>query len=916
MKKRRLPLLCCILFVLASLALRSQEIKIEGKPLNQVQLDSTQKTIEKLAAQFADTKEEKIQRLLNIPVENCVMQQGKLVVQLYFERFELTHKFKLAQLGFVSKKSHDNVVMGLIGKEKISLLFDIEGLLDVQVPGPVVTNSAGSIWSEVNTLRTMKAHVSSTDETQPEGTYGFGKALNQGIAAMKIEELRNDFALKGKGVKIGIISNSFNLLQGLDSDIANGELPGPGNPFGFEQPITILEEGSQDLVAGSAIDEGRGMAQLIHDIAPEAELFFHTGFVNTFLGFAMAIEELAAKGCNVIVDDISVIGTGSYQINEVSEVIAKLTQQGVIYLSSAGNYGDGSSSNIYRIHEREYIPSFVNLPFGPLILHQFDNGSFVVPIEIPAGKSTFRMDVQWSAPWGSRCEGCENSDGFSMNLLFLESDLSVFDFVAPQRSGDAQVSYERKEFNLEEPRTVFLTLATTSSFTYLPDRLLMIYYNRESSARINEEVSQQLFRNSPTILNNLNTKESIIVGASGWFNTKEGAEYFNTNFAGLNVSTGIVDSVAVPELPILSFKGAPSALFAADTGSPISTFSSIGGIGTYFDENGLPLMVNENGRPVPEFYAKPDIVGPDGTSTSFFGRTSNIPNNYFFGTSASAPNVAGLAALLYQASNYTYDNETIKQILIETAIDMDNPYDQGLQTSQDDSAFSTGFDFASGFGFVDAEKAFQQVLTDVGIKDITVQEICSEDVTVGRRWELVNPNGFGIDTRVSSNRGFQLPREDGFERLSRNFVLPTGTSHVLTDRSEFGYYTRFDVLANDKKFERWISAPIPSCHPEEEEPNDNTDVEVTDTEEELIPSVVLAPNPTTGLFLIKLNNLAGIDTQIDIYNFLGQLVYAKTTRPSTNSRNFMVPLFNQPKGTYIVKVTAGENEFTSQLIKQ
>jgi subtilisin family serine protease len=40
---------------------------------------------------------------------------------------------------------------------------------------------------------------------------------------------------------------------------------------------------------------------------------------------------------------------------------------------------------------------------------------------------------------------------------------------------------------------------------------------------------------------------------------------------------------------------------------------------------------------------KPDLVGPDGTATSFFGG-----GNRFFGSSAAAPNVAAVGALMLQ----------------------------------------------------------------------------------------------------------------------------------------------------------------------------------------------------------------------------------------------------------------------------
>jgi len=44
---------------------------------------------------------------------------------------------------------------------------------------------------------------------------------------------------------------------------------------------------------------------------------------------------------------------------------------------------------------------------------------------------------------------------------------------------------------------------------------------------------------------------------------------------------------------------------------------------------------------------KPDLVGPDGTATSFF--TPFVGGGFrFFGTSAAAPNVAAVGALMLQ----------------------------------------------------------------------------------------------------------------------------------------------------------------------------------------------------------------------------------------------------------------------------
>jgi hypothetical protein len=46
------------------------------------------------------------------------------------------------------------------------------------------------------------------------------------------------------------------------------------------------------------------MAQLVHRIAPGAQLYFHTAF-NSEADFAQGIRDLAAAGAKIIVDDVT-----------------------------------------------------------------------------------------------------------------------------------------------------------------------------------------------------------------------------------------------------------------------------------------------------------------------------------------------------------------------------------------------------------------------------------------------------------------------------------------------------------------------------------------------------------------------------------------------------------------------------------
>lgn len=137
----------------------------------------------------------------------------------------------------------------------------------------------------------------------------------------------------------------------------------------------------------------------------------------------------------------------------------------------------------------------------------------------------------------------------------------------------------------------------------------------------------------------------------------------------------------------------------------IEPFSSANGVPILFDKNGTRLAE-------PEIRRQPKFTGPDGTSTTFFGS-----DNLFFGTSAAAPHVAGVAALMLEA-NPKLGPRKIHGILEKTASNMSDPSIPGLEK---------GFDFRTGHGFVNASAAVEAVLP-VGVGRKRVLRAESESI--------------------------------------------------------------------------------------------------------------------------------------------------------------------------------------------
>ena len=128
----------------------------------------------------------------------------------------------------------------------------------------------------------------------------------------------------------------------------------------------------------------------------------------------------------------------------------------------------------------------------------------------------------------------------------------------------------------------------------------------------------------------------------------------------------------------------------------VNSFSSLGGnLPFWFSDDGLTRYGTA------QTHFKPEITGPDGSDTTFFGSGdwdgTGFPN--FWGTSAAAPHVAAVAALMLDASSAL----TPAQVYT------------GLRSTSTD-AETAGADFLSGDGVADASGAvgFAAGTTPVG----------------------------------------------------------------------------------------------------------------------------------------------------------------------------------------------------------
>ena len=197
-----------------------------------------------------------------------------------------------------------------------------------------------------------------------------GSVTSNGDVKHNAALARTNFGVNGTGIKIGILSDSYDTRStgvNASDDVISGDLPGPGNPNGFTTPVTVLS----DHAAGS--DEGRAMLEIVHDLAPGAQLYFATAF-NSEADFAQQILNLRAAGCDIICDDVFYYDEPVFQDGIVAQAVNTVTASGAIYFSSAGNQGN-KNDNSASVWEGDFNDggALALLPGGTL--HNFSGGT-------------------------------------------------------------------------------------------------------------------------------------------------------------------------------------------------------------------------------------------------------------------------------------------------------------------------------------------------------------------------------------------------------------------------------------------------------------------------------------------------------------------------------------------------------------
>jgi hypothetical protein len=444
--------------------------------------------------------------------------------------------------------------------------------------------------------------------TCPAGTV-VSEGVEQLNAGEDPGEARDEFSVDGAGVTVGILSDSFNqATEAADGsgpiettatdDAKSGDLPGAGNTCSGEgTPVSVLEAAKPEFGEEPA-DEGRAMAQIVHDLAPGANLDFASAF-NGETSFAKNIEKLATAGAKVIADDVFYFEEPFFQDGPVAVAVNKVVSGGATYLSAAGNDNlfDSEGHEIASWEAPEYrdsgaCPAEVKAISGAKTTHclDFNPGSqtdrtFGIKVA-PGGVLT--VDLQWDEPW----------DG-------VETDLNAY-----LLDVNGRLIAESAEKNI--------------AISQKP--LEVIQWENESGSQRTVQLVINRFSGSGARL-----KFGLLENGSGVAGTEyprsTGEDVVGPTIFG---HSGTAKAISVGAVPF-------------DDSNEPERYSSRGPVRHDFG----PVVGTKAAAPLgsAEIVAKPDVVATDCGQTTFFASFAE-GGWHFCGTSAAAPHAAGVVALM------------------------------------------------------------------------------------------------------------------------------------------------------------------------------------------------------------------------------------------------------------------------------
>ncbi len=525
-----------------------------------------------------------------------------------------------------------------------------------------------------------------------------------------VQQRANVSGRNGAGITVGVMSDSYDKNASASTrasaDVTTGDLPGTTNPNGNTQPVVVLD----DPITGT--DEGRGMAQIVHDMAPAARLGFATASagqvsfadnIRSLAGIAGASHTVPGFAADVVVDDLYYSDSPMFGTSLVGRAVNEVAAMGVTYLSSAGNraaqLGYFSDARIVTVAAGQAATPGINFTgVDPALyaggFHNFrtDGGTDIAQTFTGGGNISF----QWDDPFDVTAPSFDPTPFFQSSGTATSPTVSV-DFTLPGLTAAQQYRVTvtanppppANQFDavvgIYDPNGNLVVLQDTGTdeevYFFAPlsgnYRVAVTAFNAQTIGSFDIKAytangTQRVTTDYNLLFFNGTTGAFLSAIASNNLASNQPLELaaVPAGTVQMVIARANVPTAPVPATKVRYVKSAGAVLEYFDYQTPISFGHnhepgalSVAGVGPFppflpedYSSPGPSYIYfdqNANRLPQPVIRQKPDVAAATNVNTTFFGSDSTrdadaFPN--FGGTSAAAPSAAGIAALVFQAN--------------------------------------------------------------------------------------------------------------------------------------------------------------------------------------------------------------------------------------------------------------------------
>ncbi len=321
-------------------------------------------------------------------------------------------------------------------------ITQLEHVINLQLPSPGTTNESNVSFREAASRRREISRPDSpsplprqrflaplglgmTSATQPANILAGFLQPPQPITSEGVRVIGADkwhaVGYTGKGMKIGILDQGFDGYR----DLLGRELPASVKAQSFVPGIDVDQTG---------VSHGAAVAEVIHDVAPDAELYL-AYYDGGDVSMGNAVEWLLQQGVNIISHSAGGLAAPMDGTGRDDDLVKLASDNGVLWINSAGNNGTQHYRAAFTDTNHDGVHEFA--PDKTLLAFQAD----------PTGTSQIVLTWNDWQPGGTQ----------DLDLFVFDQDGNLIASSRNSREGD-RPPVEQIVYKFDDARTYYVTI--------------------------------------------------------------------------------------------------------------------------------------------------------------------------------------------------------------------------------------------------------------------------------------------------------------------------------------------------------------------------------------------------------------------------------------------------------------------------